>query len=84
MGSDREALRWEASWALAVGAVTIGLLLGFAPAVLASFTDGATMLGLPAGYFLGGLLVPIVLVAAIFWFARSQGQLDRRFDATGE
>ena len=77
---DRETPRWEASWALTVGVVAAALLIALAPVMFASMTDHATLLGLPASYFLGGIVVPPLIAAAIFWFAGSQDRIDRRFD----
>ena len=82
MDETGEASRWEASWALAVGAIAGAALIGFAPAMLAPLTDDATILGFPVGVFLAGIVVPPLTALAIFWFARSQERIDRRFGAT--
>jgi putative solute:sodium symporter small subunit len=78
---SREKPRWEASWALTVGTIAAGVLLALAPAMFASMTGDSTLLGLPTSYFLAGIVVPVLIVATIFWFADSQDRIDRRFDS---
>jgi len=83
LSDDRETLRWEGSWALAVGVVIAGALLAVIPAALAPMLDGATVIGLPLPVFLGALIAPLGIVAVLFFFAVSQGQLDRRAGSGG-
>ena len=80
MSDNRETPRWEASWALTVGAIAAAMLLALAPVMFASMTDGSPLLGLPASYFLAGIVVPPLIAAMIFWFAGNQDRIDRRFD----
>ncbi len=82
MSDAREASRWEASWALAVGVIAGLTLIALAPAMASSLFDHSTVLGLPTSYFLTGILVPVLIVVAIFWFAQAQDRLDRRFDGS--
>lgn len=82
MTDSREKPRWEASRALAAGAIAAGTLLALAPVASASMTGAATVLGLPASDFLAGVIVPLAIAAAIFWFAGSQERVDRRFGPT--
>jgi putative solute:sodium symporter small subunit len=76
----RETARWKASWALAVGSVAAGFLLALAPVAISSLTDRLLILGLPTSYFLGGVIVPLLIAVAIFWSASSQDRIDRRYD----
>ena len=80
MGDASETARWEATVELAVGVVAVAALVGLA-LVAAPFIGGDNILGLPSRTFLAGLLAPIFLVVAIFWLARRQDKLYRRFDA---
>jgi putative solute:sodium symporter small subunit len=77
---SRETQRWEASWALTVGVIAAATLIALAPVMLSSMTDQSTLLGLPASYFLAGIVVPPLIAVTIFWFAESQDRIDRRFD----
>ncbi len=79
MTDSRETPRWEANWALTVGVITAGALVALAPVMLASMTDPSTLLGLPASYFLAGIVVPPLIALLIFWFAEGQDRIDRRF-----
>jgi len=81
VGDTDETSRWEASWALAVGVIAGTALIAVGPAILAPLTEDATILGFPAGAFLAGMVVPPLVAVAIFWFARSQERIDRRFGA---
>ncbi len=80
MTDNRETPRWEASWALTVGVIAAGMLIALGPVMFASMTDRSTLLGLPASYFLAGIIVPPLIAATIFWFAENQDRIDRRFD----
>lgn len=79
MTDSRETPRWEASRALAVGAIAAGTLFAVAPVASAPVTGTATVLGLPASWFLAGVIVPLAIAVTIFWFAGSQDRIDRRF-----
>lgn len=79
MTSSRETPRWEASWALTVGVIVAAALIVLAPVMFASMIDQSTILGLPMSYFLSGIVVPPLIAITIFWFARSQDRIDRRF-----
>ncbi len=83
MTDSRETQRWEASWALTVGVIGAATLITLAPVMFASMTDQSTLLGLPTSYFLAGIVVPPLIAATIFWFARNQDRIDRRFDGPG-
>ena len=80
MTDSRETPRWEASWALTVGIIVAATLIALAPVMFASMFDQSTLLGLPASYFLAGIVVPPLIAVMIFWFAASQDRIDRRFD----
>ena len=80
MGDTNEHLRWEATVELAIGVIAVAALVAIA-LVAAPFVGGDTIFGLSARTFLAGLLAPIFLVVAVFWLARRQEKLDRRFDA---
>jgi putative solute:sodium symporter small subunit len=77
---SRETQRWEASWALAVGVIAAAILITLGPVMFASMTDQSTLLGLPASYVFAGIIVPPLIALTIFWFARLQDRIDRRFD----
>ena len=81
MPDSREMRRWEASRTLTVAAVVAGGILALAPVVLAAMTGRSSVLGLPTSDFLSGIVVPSLIAATIFWFARNQDRIDRRFDA---
>jgi putative solute:sodium symporter small subunit len=76
----RENQRWEATVELATGVAVAALVIA-ATVALAPFVGTETILGLPVRYFLAGLVVPVLLVFGVFWLARRQDKLDRRFDA---
>jgi putative solute:sodium symporter small subunit len=57
-----------------VVAGAVSLVLFLIPA------GGRTMLGLPLDAFLGGLVAPLAVLVAVFWFSARQRRLDRRFD----
>ncbi len=79
--TDRsETPRWQASWALTVGVIAAAALIALAPVMFASMFDQSTLLGLPTCYFLAGIVVPPLIAVTIFWFAKSQERIDRRFD----
>ncbi len=80
MTDSRETPRWEANWALTVGVIVAATLIALAPVIFASMTDQSTLLGLPTSYFLAGIVVPPLIAVTIFWFAKSQDRIDRRFD----
>lgn len=80
MTNSRDTSRWEASWALMVGVIAAATLIALAPAMFASVTEQSTMLGLPTSYFLSGVVVPPLIAVTIFWFAKSQDRINRRFD----
>ena len=80
MGDANETSRWEATVELAIGVIVVATLAGLA-LVIAPFVGGDTVLGLPFRYFLAGLIVPVLLVLAVFWLAGRQDKIDRRFDA---
>jgi len=75
-----ETLRWEASWALTVGVIAAATLIALAPVMFASVFGRSTLLGLPVGTFLAGIVAPPLIAVTIFWFARSQDRIDRRFE----
>jgi putative solute:sodium symporter small subunit len=77
---SHETPRWEASWALAVGVIAAAILIALAPVMFASMVDRSTLLGLPASYFLAGIVAPPLIAATIFWFAHAQDRIDRRVD----
>jgi hypothetical protein len=76
--SERENPGWEASWALAVGTIAGSAVLALLPAML-SATLRRAIFGLPAVYFLAGVVVPPLLALGVFAFAALQDRLDRRF-----
>lgn len=80
MTDSRETQRWDAIWALAVGVIAAAIVMTLGPVMFASMTDQSTLLGLPASYFLAGIIVPALIALTIFWFARTQDRIDRRFD----
>ncbi len=80
MTDSRETPRWEASWALTVGVIVAASLIALVPVMFASMFGQSTLIGLPVSYFLAGVVVPPLIALTIFWFARVQDRIDRRFD----
>ena len=77
------ASRWRQgaflSGALYAAAFALGLfLLLFAPAL-----NMRRIFGLPLGLFGTTILLPLLCIAAIFWFAAHQRQADRADGITG-
>jgi uncharacterized membrane protein len=69
---------WRTTRALAVAALGGALLLGFLLYVGAQATGEDVVLGLPADYLLAAVVMPLVLLAAVFWFVRRQADVDRQ------
>ena len=75
--ADQEAW-WRSTRGLAVAALGGAALAAFLLFVLARVTGGESLLALPFDYALAAAVVPILLVAIVFWFARRQADLDRQ------
>ena len=78
-----DKLRWEATIELAIGVVAAAVIVALT-LVLAPLFGNEPILGLPPRYLLAGLVAPVLLVFAVFWLARRQDRIDRRFDASQE
>lgn len=72
--------RWEATVELAIGVVVVAVVVALTLA-LAPLFGSDPILGMPPRVFLAGLVTPVLLVFAVFWMAKRQEKIDRRFDA---
>jgi len=71
---------WEMTVRLAATVLTGLAAVICLPLLFASALNRGTFLGLPFGYFLVAIAVPVVLALAIFWFADRQRTLDHDYD----
>jgi putative solute:sodium symporter small subunit len=79
----------QTAWWVRTGELAVVVLAGFAavvaaPLLLAGWLDRGALVGLPFGYFVVALAIPIVLALAIFWFADRQRVLDHTYDVVDE
>lgn len=74
---------WRRTGELAGVTIAGALVLALAPWLLSFILGGRTALGLPLPYFVFVVLLPLVVLAGIFWFSRRQLSLDHRYDVTG-
>lgn len=75
---------WVAERRLAVTIVVIMLLLVAAAVFLPAFGADAAVLGLPFGYFMAALGVPVALVLLVGLFLARQASVDEVYDAAEE
>lgn len=75
---------WRTTRALAVAALGGALLLGFLLYVAARASGEETFLALPPYYLLAAAVMPLVLLALVFWHARRQAEVDRQHDMGGD
>lgn len=69
---------WRTTRALAVATLGGAILAGFLFFVLARVTGTETLLDLPVDYALAAAVIPLVLLLAVFWSIRRQGDVDRQ------
>jgi putative solute:sodium symporter small subunit len=75
-----EAAWWRKTRQLALATV-VGLgVIGFLPALLGGVLNRRLLLGLPFGTFLAVVILPLVMLVALFVFAARQQGLDRGHD----
>jgi putative solute:sodium symporter small subunit len=77
MADGGEKSWWRRTRFLAVSAVTAGSLLSLLVMLFAPALDGNSLLGIPFGLLGTTLIVPLVILAIIFWAAERQRRIDR-------
>jgi hypothetical protein len=77
MADSGQETWWRTTRALAVAALGGALLLGFLLFVAAKAGGEETVLALPVDYLLAAFVMPLILLAVIFWSARRQADVDR-------
>ncbi len=75
----------QTAWWVRTAELAVIVLAGFAavvsvPLLLAGWLDRGALFGLPFGYFVVAMVIPVVLALAIFWFADRQRVLDNMYD----
>lgn len=84
MRESGQEVWWRRSGRLAGTLIAATAALAAAPALLSPLLGGRSFLGMPLPFALFALILPIAVLAAIFWFARRQVALDHRYDVTGD
>ncbi len=79
----------QTAWWVRTTELAAIVLAGFAavvavPLLLARWLDRGALFGLPFGYFIVALALPVVLAMAIFWFADRQRALDHMYDVVDD
>jgi hypothetical protein len=77
MTDPEQQIWWRTTRALAVATLGGALLLGFLLFVAARAAGEETVFALPVDYLLAAFVMPLILLAAIFWSARRQIEVDR-------
>lgn len=85
MNQDQQHHTYRLSTTLLGAAVLLAVaVLAFAEPVFAQWLNRFTFLGFPAGFYLAAQGSIIVFVVLVFWAARRQESLDRKFGATDD
>lgn len=79
--ADQEAW-WRTTKALAVAALGGAALIGFLAFAFARLIGGIVIFALSLDYLLPAAIVPLILVAVVFWYARRQAEVDRQHQMT--
>ncbi len=79
--ADQEAW-WRTTKALAVAALGGAGLIGFLAFTFVRLIGGIEVFALPLDYWLPAAVLPLVLVAVVFWYARRQADVDRQHHMT--
>ena len=77
MADGSEKSWWRRTRFLAVSAVAAGGGVSLLVMLLAPALDADSVLGIPFGLFGATLVVPLVVIAIIFWAAERQRRIDR-------
>ncbi len=77
---DQEAW-WRTTKALAVAALGGAALISFLVFVFSRLA-GIDLFALPLDYLLPAAVMPLVLLAVIFWYERRQAEVDRQHQMT--
>ena len=75
---------WLAERRLAITIVVLTLLFVAGAALLPLWLGGPAVLGLPFGYFLAGIGVPLEQMLLVGLFAARQSTVDEAYDAAEE
>jgi len=78
---EAEAAHWEVSCRLAVTLTVIALVLLVGIAFAAPVLDAVSVLGLPLGYVMAGVGVPVLMLLLLFGYEGRQGGIDERHGA---
>ena len=82
MAASNEQAWWRRTRELAIATLAFSVALALVILILSEPLDRGTLFGLPFGYFLAAEGLPVVLAALIFWSARRQVDIDRRYGLT--
>jgi putative solute:sodium symporter small subunit len=77
MADGSEKSWWRRTRLLAVSAVAAGGGGSLLVMLLAPALDADSVLGIPFGLFGATLVVPLVVIAIVFWAAERQRRIDR-------
>ena len=77
MADGSEKSWWRRTRLLAVSVVAAGGGVSLLVMLLAPALDADSVLGIPFGLFGATLVVPLVVMAIIFWAAERQRRIDR-------
>ena len=75
---------WRATGRLAAGTLAGGLIALALPWLAGVIFGGRSLLGLPLVLALFVLVLPLTMLALVFWFSRRQYALDHRHDVAGD
>lgn len=75
---------WAATRRLGAGTIVGGLAALALPSVFDLVFGGRSLFGMPLAMALFVLVLPLALLALIFWFTRRQFGLDHTYDVTGD
>ena len=78
MSTDREA-HWAKSKGLMITTLTIWFIFSFVVHWFAGALNSISFMGFPLGFYMAAQGSLVVFVVLIWWFARTQDKIDRRF-----
>lgn len=78
MSTEREA-HWAKSKGLMITTLTIWFIFSFVVHWFAGALNSISFMGFPLGFYMAAQGSLVVFVVLIWWFARTQDKIDRRF-----
>jgi len=81
LNPEEESAHWEMSCRLALILVVVALGLVLAVCLVGAVFDSVSVFGLPLGYAMAGLGVPLILTLLLFSYEARQEAIDERHGA---